>query len=304
MIADEIHGDLALPPFRFTPFGSTSDSGVSWAAIHGPIKTFGLAGVCDTLLVTGDEHLTELFRSRSSQLHLTRNNIFGIAAFEAAYGAGGSWLDNLLDLVAANIALLQDRLPNGIELIAPEGTYLAWLDFRQLDMDVPELARWLASSSRLTFEPGTLVRTRGCRLCPHDNRCAHRTGPRSDQSTHPSRRRDPRLNPRNCLGPPDCIRHPPDHRIPGMNAHPTQRPYRHLWVVRPTIHIAGCGRVTIRLGSLRVGGSDQRQGVHIRRRVSHPFRPPCLPRSKRYRRAIRQRGPCRQTPRVPGSFRW
>ena len=154
VIADEIHGDLALPPFRFTPFGSTSDSGVSWAAIHGPIKTFGLAGVCDTLLVTGDEHLTKLFRSRSSQLHLTRNNIFGIAAFEAAYGAGGSWLDNLLDLVAANIALLQDRLPDGIELIAPEGTYLAWLDFRQLDMDVPELARWLASSSRLALSPG------------------------------------------------------------------------------------------------------------------------------------------------------
>ena len=155
VIADEIHGDLALPPFRFTPFGSlASDSGVSWAATHGPIKTFGLAGVCDTLLITDDEHVTELFRSRSSQLHLTRNNVFGIAAFEAAYSTGGSWLDNLLDLVAANIALLQDRLPDGIELIAPEGTYLAWLDFRQIDMDVPELAGWLASSSHLALSPG------------------------------------------------------------------------------------------------------------------------------------------------------
>ena len=155
VIADEIHGDLALPPFRFTPFGSSaSGSGVSWAATHGPIKTFGLAGVCDTLLVTDDEHLTERFRLRSSQLHLTRNNVFGIAAFDAAYGGAGAWLDDLLDLIAGNTALLDDGLPDGIELIAPEGTYLAWLDFRRLGMDVPELAEWLASSARLALSPG------------------------------------------------------------------------------------------------------------------------------------------------------
>jgi cystathionine beta-lyase len=155
VIADEIHADLVLPPFTFTPFGSVaSDRGVSWAATHGPIKTFGLAGVCDTLLVADDEQVTRLFRSRSSQLHLARNNVFGIAAFRAAYDAGEPWLDSLLHLVAANLALLQHHLPGGIELIVPEGTYLAWLDFRQLGMDVPELARWLTSSSHLALSPG------------------------------------------------------------------------------------------------------------------------------------------------------
>jgi cystathionine beta-lyase len=155
VIADEIHADLALPPARFTPFADVAgDTGVSWAATHGPIKTFGLAGVCDTLLVTNDEHLTERFRSRSSQLHLNRNNVFGTAAFEAGYGTGAEWLDGLLEIVAGNVALLRDRLPPGIDLIAPEGTYLAWLDLRRLDMDAPELARWLTASSRLALSPG------------------------------------------------------------------------------------------------------------------------------------------------------
>jgi cystathionine beta-lyase len=155
VIADEIHADLTLPPFRFTPFASVaSDSDVSWAATHGPIKTFGVAGVCDTLLVTDDEQTAKLFRSRSSQLHLTRNNVFGIAAFEAGYRTGGPWLDDLLALVTANIELLRDRLPRGIELVEPEGTYLAWLDFRRLDMDVPKLARWLANSAHLALSPG------------------------------------------------------------------------------------------------------------------------------------------------------
>lgn len=155
VMADEIHADLALAPSRFTPFASVAgNTGVSWAAAHGPIKTFGLAGVCDTLFVTDSRYLTELFRSRSSQLRLTRNNVFGVAAFEAGYATGASWLDDLLELVATNVELLRHGLPQGIGLIAAEGTYLAWLDLRTLDMDVPELARWLASSAHLALSPG------------------------------------------------------------------------------------------------------------------------------------------------------
>jgi cystathionine beta-lyase len=155
VIADEIHGDLALPPARFVPFATVAGgSGISWAAIHGPIKTFGLAGVCDTLLVTDEEDLAKLFRTRSSQLHLTRNNVFGIAAFQAGYQHGGPWLDDFLELITGNIELLQHRLPTGIAMAEHEGTYLAWLDFRALGMDVPKLAKWLPSSAGLALSPG------------------------------------------------------------------------------------------------------------------------------------------------------
>ena len=155
LIADEIHADLALPPFRFTPFATVArDSGVSWAATHGPIKTFGLAGLSDTLLVTDDEDTAKTFRARSSQLHLNRNNVFGMVAFDAGYRTGADWLDQLLALVATNVALLRDDLPSGINLIEPEGTYLAWLDFRELGMDVPELARWLGGFAHLALSPG------------------------------------------------------------------------------------------------------------------------------------------------------
>jgi len=155
VIADEIHADLTLPPAGFTPFALAAvGSGVCWAATHGPIKTFGLAGVCDTLLVTGDEQLTKQFRSMSSRLHLTRNNVFGIAAFEAAYTTGAPWLDGLLNLVESNAALLRDGLPDRIDLIEPDGTYLAWLDLRRLGMGVPELADWLASEAHLALSPG------------------------------------------------------------------------------------------------------------------------------------------------------
>ena len=154
VIADEIHADLALPPNRFTPFArAAAGSGVSWAATHGPIKTFGLAGVCDTLLVSDSESITGAFRKRSSQLHLTRNNVFSVAAFQAAYRTGAPWLDGLIELVEHNFGLLRSLLPDGIELIEPDGTYLAWLDLRPLGLEVPELVEWLTAAG-LALSPG------------------------------------------------------------------------------------------------------------------------------------------------------
>lgn len=155
VLADEIHADLALAPHSFVPFAVAAEAhGVSWAAAHGPIKTFGLAGVCDTLLITNRPEIAERFQNRSSQLHLTRNNVFGLAAFEAAYRHGDRWLDDFLVLISNNIVLLQQGLPAEIDLIAPEGTYLAWLDLRQLGLEVPAIPTWLASNAGLALSPG------------------------------------------------------------------------------------------------------------------------------------------------------
>lgn len=155
VVADEIHADLALPPYQFTPFASVaSATDVRWAAIHGPIKTFGLAGVCDTLLISADEAVVRQFRSTSARLHLPRNNVFGVAAATAAYETGETWLNGLLDHVQANLDELTRGLPPEIEVIAAEGTYLAWLDLRRLELGVPELPSWLANKARLALSPG------------------------------------------------------------------------------------------------------------------------------------------------------
>ena len=154
VIADEIHADLALSPHTFVPFAAAAaGTGLRWAATHGPIKTFGLAGVCDTLLITDNAEVAGGFKTVSNQLHLTRNNVFAIAAFEAAYREGAGWLDDLLQLVAGNLKRLQEGLSGGVRVMPHEATYLAWLDFRELGIEVPELAGWLASRG-VALSPG------------------------------------------------------------------------------------------------------------------------------------------------------
>ena len=154
VLADEIHADLVFEPHAFVPFAqAAAGTGVSWAATHGPIKTFGLAGICDTLIVTDDPGIADGFRAASSRLHLTRNNVFALAAFEAAYRSGGPWLDGFTSLVTSNASLIAEDLPDGLSLAHHQATYLAWLDLRALGLDVPELAQWLTSAG-LAFSPG------------------------------------------------------------------------------------------------------------------------------------------------------
>ncbi len=154
IVADEIHADLALPPHSFTPLANAAQGiGARWAATHGPIKTFGLAGVCDTLLVSDDAEITGTFEELSNRLHLTRNNVFSMAAFEAAYREGADWLDDLLDLMATNIRRLRTDLDPAIAVLPHEATYLAWLDFRRLGLEAPELVSWLAAAG-VALSPG------------------------------------------------------------------------------------------------------------------------------------------------------
>lgn len=105
-------------------------------------------------MVTSSDDVAGRFEKLSSRLHLTRNNVFGIAAFEAAYGGGAGWLDDLLGLIKDNVTILERNLPGRIDVIAPEGTYLAWLDLRRLELDVPVIPAWLAAEAGLALSPG------------------------------------------------------------------------------------------------------------------------------------------------------
>lgn len=153
VIADEIHADLQMPGHTFTPFAEVAPSD-GWAALHGPIKTFGLAGVCDTLLITSDGSLVDDYRAMSGRLHLTRNNVFALVAFEAAYGEAGEWVDELVDLAARNHRALVDGLPEQVVAMPLEATYLGWLDLRGVGLEVPEIVDWLGTKAKVAMSPG------------------------------------------------------------------------------------------------------------------------------------------------------
>ncbi len=87
-------------------------------------------------------------------------NNMGYEATKAAYTTEGEeWLNELLSYLNKNNetvrGFLANKLPK-IKLIEPEGTYLLWLDFRELGLSVEELKSLLVNEAKLGFNSGEI----------------------------------------------------------------------------------------------------------------------------------------------------
>ena len=158
VVSDEIHGDIAFPPHRYTPYTSISEAAAQHAfTCLSPAKTFNLAGLVDGLVVIPNEAYRQQFNHFADRYQINRTNIFASAAMQAAYGEGEAWLDGLLDYLMQNVTLMQDfltaYLPE-VKLIRPEGTYLVWLDFSGLGMEAKALDSFLAEKAGLALNSG------------------------------------------------------------------------------------------------------------------------------------------------------
>lgn len=135
VLADEIHAPLVLSGARFTPYLSVAGAEDAFA-LTSASKAWNLAGLKAALLLAGPAAASDLARLPEEVGHGASH--LGVLAHTAAFRDGGSWLDALLAGLEHNRDLLCDlvaeHLP-GTELVRPEGTYLAWLDFRALELE-------------------------------------------------------------------------------------------------------------------------------------------------------------------------
>ncbi len=158
VVSDEIYADIIYGDNRYTPFVQVAQTaGASAASCLSPAKTFNLAGMMDAVVVLPEEDQRKRFRELASRFFWNRTNVFTTLAAETAYREGGAWLDELLLYLSGNIAFIDDFLARetpGVELVQPEGTYLAWLDFRGLGLDVEALGELLSQRARVALNSG------------------------------------------------------------------------------------------------------------------------------------------------------
>lgn len=138
--SDEIHADLVYSGSRHFPIASLSPKiSAKTVTYLAPSKTFNLAGLSTSVYIAQDPALRERLEGSMSML-LGHPNILGLHAAWAAYQHGRPWLDAVLKYLEANrdylFNFVNEALP-GVEMWRPEGTYLAWLDCRGLDLDIP-----------------------------------------------------------------------------------------------------------------------------------------------------------------------
>ena len=158
VFADEIHSDLVYKPNVHIPFASLSDRAkdITITAI-GVGKTFNMAGFAISTIAIANENLRQRFKEVYDKNHFAQGSILSHVAFESAYTHGKEWLEDLKVHLKNNFTLLQtlcEKYPQGIKLTNIEGTYLAWLDCRGMQLKDKALREFFIKDARLGLSSG------------------------------------------------------------------------------------------------------------------------------------------------------
>jgi Bifunctional PLP-dependent enzyme with beta-cystathionase and maltose regulon repressor activities len=137
VFSDEIHAPMVYTGSTHVPYASvSSDAAAHTVTATSASKAWNLPGLkCAQFIISNDEDATVWERIGQMASHGASN--LGVIANTAAYSSGSPWLDQVVAYNDANRHALGDLLAEhipGIRYTPPEGTYIAWLDCRELGL--------------------------------------------------------------------------------------------------------------------------------------------------------------------------
>jgi cysteine-S-conjugate beta-lyase len=178
-VSDEIHADIIYEPNVHTPMASLNryweNNSITCIA---PSKTFNIPGLQASVMIIPSSEIREKVRTVQGTIGFHGLNIFGNVAMEAAYKYGEEWLEALLPYLQKNrdalIQFIREEIPE-LNVVAPEGTYLVWIDCRKLGLSDDEIKERLIHRGKLGLEPGVKYGTEGAGFVRMNIGCTYKT---------------------------------------------------------------------------------------------------------------------------------
>ena len=142
--SDEIHCDRVLDPtLKQTVFATLSDDAAARTiTLMAASKTYNVAGLTCGFAIITDSAVRTRFRRILQGLSLDQN-IFGMAATEAAFNHGEPWRLAVIDYLRGNVDLIEKELKDMPGLVLrqrPQASFLAWIDATALGYEDPHAA--------------------------------------------------------------------------------------------------------------------------------------------------------------------
>ncbi len=159
VISDEIHCELVMPGYTFTPFAAVNAVNKSiCVALNSPSKSFNTAGLQIANIICADADLRRRIDRVVIFFEVCAVNPFGPVALKAAYNESEAWLDELCQYIAGNFLALKqhfaDHLPEA-RVMELEGTYLAWVDIAATGLGSDDATERLLSEGKVFVSSGT-----------------------------------------------------------------------------------------------------------------------------------------------------
>lgn len=143
IISDEVHGDFIFEDNIFTSI-TTLDKTVQKQAIvcSSPAKSFNVPGIHISNVIIKDDILRKRFKKVLERTALEEPNYFVSPVLEAAYNYGDKYLEEVKDYIYNNKEYVRKYIEANMskfKVIDSEGTYLMWIDCRELKLSDEEL---------------------------------------------------------------------------------------------------------------------------------------------------------------------
>ncbi len=164
VVSDEIHEDFVYEG-KHQVFADIKKEYLDFTiTCTSPSKTFNIAGLQVSNIFIANSQLKRKFKKQIDASGYSQINAAGLIACQAAYEKGGEWYEAMLAYIKENLAyireFLETRLPE-VKMIMPEGTYLAWLDFRALKLADSELDDFMIHKAGLWLDGGSIFGDEG-----------------------------------------------------------------------------------------------------------------------------------------------
>ena len=159
IISDEIHSDLTFNGVKHTMIASLSkEMAMNSITLIAPSKTFNIAGLFTSVAIIPNDDIRERVNKEIELMEIDHVSIFGAVGLEAAYNHGAQWLEELKIYLEGNtdyvIEYIEKNIPK-IKVNKPDGTYLLWLDCRELGLDQNALNDLMIKKGKVLLNDGS-----------------------------------------------------------------------------------------------------------------------------------------------------
>lgn len=165
VVSDEIHCELVMPGYAYTPFASISEEFLKHSVTcTSPSKSFNMAGLQIANITVYDKDMRKRIDKAININEVCDVNPFGVDALIAAYNEGEEWLSQLINYLHENYQFMTDYCARNLPdypLTVLEGTYLVWMDCHMSGMTSEQLACRLRSETGLWLNAGTMYGAEG-----------------------------------------------------------------------------------------------------------------------------------------------
>ena len=140
LCSDEIHCDLILEEgISHLPAGNFPGLEQNSVTLMAASKTFNIAGLGTSFAIIPNASVRARF-VKASQGIVSWPNLMGLVATEVAFSRCDDWYQQEIEYLRANRDYLVEQINDieGLRLLSPEATFLAWVDASGLEVENPQ----------------------------------------------------------------------------------------------------------------------------------------------------------------------